>query len=150
MKIPDASTRIPCRNFWAGSFVSSSNRSTPFILDSGFLGFFSWLCNWIFCSYLLDFLLLMLRNHRWGTLQLRIQNNSLAEIFLSRFCSDLRILLFRFLYNPFPFHDGNPDIGHLVQTTPALLLVCDRFMVVQTPSVQDWSESEASSDDPWN
>ena len=122
VKIPDASTYIPWRNFWAGSFISSSNRSTSFILDSGFVGFFSWLCNWIFCSYLLDFLLLMLRNHRWGTLQLRIQNNSLAEIFLSRFCSDLRILLFRFLYNPFPFHDGNPDIGHLVQTTPTSCL----------------------------
>ena len=126
-----------------------SHCSVSFLI-CGVLGIYTWFCHWIYCSHLLDFLLLMLRHRLWGTLQLRIQPNTLAEIFLSRFCIELRILLLRFLYVPPPFEGGNPDIGSLVQTTPALLVVCDRFMVVQTPSVQDWSESEASSDDPWN
>ena len=43
--------------------------------------------------------------------------------------------LLLFLYHPFPFLEGNWEIGQLIQVCPIFYNLVDRFLVIQTPSV---------------
>lgn len=59
-----------------------------------------------------------------------------------------RCVLLTFLYNPFPYHQGNWDIGQLIQVCPEFYNRIDRFLIVDTPSVASVaSEPDEVQDD---
>ena len=84
-------------------------------------------------------------------MQIRTAHPILSWIFSARSIEPtlIRQLILLFLYQPFPHTLGNDDLGHLVQATPNFFLTCDTFMIVTTPSVQDWQESSESEADLW-
>ena len=88
------------------------------------------------------------RRWRFQHLQLQTGNPIFSWLFSARSGDPtlIRQVILLFLYQPFPFTLGNDDLGHLVQVTPNFFLTCDTFMIVTTPSVEDWQQSSESED----
>ena len=74
-----------------------------------------------------------LRGRRFNGQILNTPNWNFNHLFTTRGqLQEARIVILLFLYIPYPFVVPNQDIGHLIQACPG------------TPSVQDWTASEAT------
>lgn len=80
-----------------------------------------------------------------GRFQLTALDPNLAYVFAGGgFAVDIRHCALTFLYHPAGSSVGNSDLAALTPVAVAILVSCQPWIQVQTPSVADWC---SSSDD---
>ena len=59
--------------------------------------------------------------------------------------------LLLYLYHPFPYLEGNREIGQLIQVCPIFYNLIDRFLVTQTPSVASLAtdRDQSGAEEDW-
>ena len=59
--------------------------------------------------------------------------------------------LLLYLYHPFPYLEGNWEIGQLIQVCPIFYNLIDRFLMTQTPSVASLAtdRDQSGAEEDW-